>query len=647
MSLLVLHAQSANDLSLARQWKVLADGAGHEFAELFFRDAAIPRAMMAILVGAALGLSGSLFQQTLRNRLVSPMTLGVGSGAWLGMVCATVWAPAWLNAHAQLPAMMGGLAALGLTLSMAAGKAKNGARMVLSGLTVNLLLGAVTTVVVLFHQHYTSSLFVWGAGDLAQTSSQNARWLANNLWIMLPILLLSGRALTLLRLGSSAAQNVGLNVRLCIPVLLLAATWLCSVAITTVGLIGFIGLLAPNVARLLGARAAPDEMLFSLLLGATLLLGTDIAALYLSQWAGSLVPSGAVATLLGAPLLLWLAHRKLPANEQPPGAFSNDAPVRVSRRRVVMCVVLVPFLVLGSLCIGPGFHGWHIAWPSGLMWSLRWPGILASASVGAGLSIAGMFLQRLLRNPMASPDILGLSAGATLAVVVSVVVFGTAVQSASATAAALLGSLLVLVGLLWLGRPHGYSPAALALTGLSLGALLNAAVQLALAKGSNDSFALLHWMAGSSYAVSPYQATGLCAGVLLAMGIGIVCQRGLSIIAMGDSLATGLGLNTVHTRASLMTVAAALCAMATCALGPVTFLGLLAPHMARLLGAQRAVPQLLLSALIGALFMLVSDWLARVLIYPLALPVGIVASILCGGYFIYLLAVGGKQAHDA
>ncbi len=103
-------------------------------------------------------------------------------------------------------------------------------------------------------------------------------------------------------------------------------------------------------------------------------------------------------------------------------------------------------------------------------------------------------------------------------------------------------------------------------------------------------------------------------------------------------MALGRGLNLTRLRIVLLVLVSLMCALVTSVMGPVAFLGLLAPHIAAILGARKVLPQLLLAATLGSVLMLVADWIGRVMIYPLQMPVGIVASVLCGVYFIILLA---------
>lgn len=638
LPLALLHLWLAADLDPFELWAMLG-AAEQSFERLQLQLSALPRLSMALLVGAALGLSGSLLQQITQNRLVSPMTIGASSGAWLGLVLATLLVPAFAASHGQWAALGGALLAVGLVLLIAGRSGIGGLPLVLGGMAMNLLLGALAAGLVLINNQYTQGLFVWGAGDLAQIDWHWVQWLWPKLLLAVPLLILAPRPLSLLQLGGDAAQARGLALWPVMLVLFLAALWLCAVSITAVGLIGFIGLLTPNLAKMLGARTARDELSYSALLGALLLLATDALALLANQLSGQLVPSGAAAALIGAPVLLWLARRHLAA-EDPHGLRLPAGAERFGWRGALWLGLLAGLALVLALGLARGVEGWRLQWPSALVWSLRWPRVLTAASAGAGLAIAGLLLQRLLRNPLASPDILGLSAGATLAVMLALTWFGGALLGAVAPLAAFVGCLAVLALLMLLGRRHQYSPALMALLGISLGALLNAALQFVLAKGTADSFALLGWLAGSTYRATPAQALWLTLGVLLLGALALLFQRALTLIGIGDGVAASRGLDVPRLRLALLVLVALLCALVTSLLGPVAFLGLLAPHIAVMLGARRVAPQLLLAAALGALLMLLADWAGRTLIFPLQIPVGIVASVLCGGYFVFLLIRG-------
>lgn len=641
LTLLALLAMGALHLNLGMtQWPLhrwaLMPPVGDDFAALEFHLSALPRMVMALLVGAAMGLAGSVLQQLTQNRLASPMTLGAASGAWLGLTSATLLFPAFAASHGEWAALVGSLGAVGLALLIAGRHGIAGLQVILAGMALNLLLGALATGILLIHNQQTRGLFIWGAGDLGQIDWQWVAWLWPKLLVGLLIVALAPRPLTLLQLGSTGAQARGLTLGPVMLALFVASLWLTAASITAVGLIGFIGLITPNLARLCGARTSRDELLYSTLLGMFLLLGADVLALLVNHWTAELIPSGAAAALIGAPALLWLSRRQLSAEDRhalalPPGA------ARLTRRRGWVLGLTAVVIVLASLCLNRGPDGWVLGWPSPLVWSLRWPRMLTAVTAGCGLAVAGMMLQRLLRNPLASPDILGLTAGATLAVMVALMLFGSALFWLIAPLAAFVGSLLVLILLLLLGRRHRYAPAVMVLVGVSLAALLNTALQIGLTRGSADALALLGWLAGSTYRVSAWQSLMMSLGIVLLTGLSLIFHRALTLISIGDGVALSRGLDVSFTRVALLLLVSLLCALVTSLLGPVAFLGLLAPHMAAMLGARRVLPQVLLSAVLGAMLMLVADWLGRTLMFPLEIPVGIVASVVCGSYFIYLL----------
>ena len=617
------------------RWSLRPPPAG-TFDALEFGLSVLPRLTMALLVGAALGLSGSVLQRMTQNRLASPMTLGAASGAWLGLTATAVLAPALAATHGHWAALGGVLGAVGLALLIAGRNGAAGLPVILAGMALNLLLGAIATAILLVHNQHSRGLFIWGAGDLGQIDWHWVQWLWPKLLVGLVLIALAPRPLTLLQLGGAGARARGLSLWPVMLALFLACLWLTSVAITAVGLIGFIGLITPNLARLCGARTARDELLYSALLGALLLLGADAVTLVLNRWFSELIPSGAAAALIGAPALLWLSRRQLGAEDRqslalPPGAE------RLDRRRLAWLLLAGTTVALLGLLLALGPQGWTFGWPSELLWSLRWPRLLAAVAAGCGLAVAGMMLQRLLRNPLASPDILGLTAGATLAVVAAVMLFGAGQMQLIAPIAAFGGSLLVLGLLLVFGRRHRYSPGIMVLVGVSLAALLNTALQIGLTRGQGDALALLGWLAGSTYRVEAGEAIVLSVAVVLLVGVSLAFHRALTLVSIGDGVALSRGLDVGRARLALLLLVSLLCAVVTSLLGPVAFLGLLAPHMAALLGARRVVPQLLLAALLGGWLMLVSDWLGRSLLYPLEIPVGLVASILCGLYFLYLL----------
>lgn len=632
----LIHLGVSSPLPLAQKWALATTIAPDLFEEVRFYHSVLPRLAMALLAGAALGLSGAIMQEATQNRLASPMTLGVSAGARVGLYAATVFVPGLAAAYGEWFALAGASATMALVLAIAGRQGIGGLPIVLAGMALNLLLSAVAVALIIMNEFYVRHLFVWGAGDLTQIDWQGVSWLWPRLLAALPFALLLARPLTLLRLGEQGASARGVPIVQVLALALLVALWLTATVVAIVGVIGFIGLIAPNIARMAGARSTLDRLVTSIALGAALMVGTDAIALYGSNFTADMIPSGATAALVGAPALVLLAASQMKARDHL-RFFLPKGRDRMSPPALCLLALIAAGLLAASFAVAVTGEGWRVEWPSELVFALRWPRIAASAAAGIAMAIAGVVLQRLIRNPLASPDIMGMTSGATLALVASAILAGGSIHESGA-GIAILGSAAVLGLLILFGRRTDYAPGIMALAGISLAALLDAIVQFAIAGGGEQAFAILGWMSGSTYRVQADQAMLLALGAVAFLAIGLVARRPLTLIIAGDTLAGSRGLSVPAARLGMLVFSATVTAAVTSVMGPISFVGLISPHLASLLGARRAADQLLAAALIGMSLLTVSDWLGRSVLYPAQLPAGTVAAIIGGSYFVLLLA---------
>lgn len=623
--------------SLSEQWQIVRQGPSLDhFPQVVWYYTLLPRWLLALLVGALMGLTGSLFQQLTRNPLLSPMTAGASSGAWLALVIAGIYWPSLSFELKPWAAMAGAIIASVMVVSIAGRRGLGGLPLILAGMAVNILLGALANGVILLHDQYAQGLFVWGAGDLTQYDWQWWSWIWPKVWVAGLIVLLAPRILTLLRLGDQNAQARGLSLLPAMGALALLGLWLVACSITAVGLIGFIGLLSPNLVRAGGVRRARSELLASAVLGAVLLVVADALAQWLSQNVlADLLPTGSATALFGAPALLWLCRRRMSATDHQALTLPHGAE-RFGRNKFMLLMCLTVAAVMVSLALAPTLSGWRFQWPDALTLAFRWPRIVSAFAAGGLMAVSGVILQRLIKNPLASPDIIGMSAGASLSLLVGYLVFG-AVVLAFAPLLAFAGALLTLVILLLLAKRHQYAPGIVILLGIALSALMGSIESFVFAGGSQDIYALKTWLSGSTAQIGALQAWQLLAGLLVFSALALVAQRALMLLGCGDAMAQARGLDLKKTRLALMLLVALICAWVTALLGPVSFVGLLAPHMAVMLGGRKPGTQLLLALFLGGLLMLISDWLGRVAIYPMQLPAGTLASIIGGSYFMLLL----------
>ena len=614
--------------------------AGYDVERMVLCYATLPRLVMALLCGAGLAASGAILQQVLRNPLASPTTLGIDAGARLALALATLLAPALFGIGRDTVALLGSAVSTLLVFALVRRRGFSAIAIVLAGLVVSLYCGALSAILVLVKDRQLASLFIWGSGSLSQQSWAPSVALAWRLGIVaLPLVLLL-RPLSLLDLGDESVRSLGLSVARLRLLAIGIAVALSAFVTSAVGVIGFIGLVAPIIARLSGALRFGARLFWSTVIGALLLLLTDATLQNLAGVSAEFLPTGAVTAVLGSPLLLLLLPRLKTATRPPshlPARHGLALPFRSSALIVVTVFVLLATL---AILIGRAPSGaWQIVphdqWDVVMTWRL--PRIVAAACAGALLGVAGLILQRLTGNEMASPEVLGVSAGAILVYAVSLFAFGT-LGSLGESLSATVGGLAVLAVILMLGRSSGFAPERVLLAGIALNALIDAVVGVLSATGDPRAVMLLAWMGGSTNGTTTADAltAGLAAAVLVAASL--LAVRWLAILPLGGAQAQALGVPLARARFLLLLLAAVLTAAATPIIGPFTFVGLMAPHIVLALGIRQPVPALFGAVAAGAGIMVTADWLARTVAFPLQLPGGLVAALVGTPFLMVLLS---------
>ncbi len=449
-ALVIAVGRASHDDFSGWSWAVFR-GAPEGLPEILLYYTFLPRLAVSLIAGAMLGLSGTIFQQVLRNPLAEPTTLGVSSGAYLATVLATLRWPQAAAAFLEPIALLGGVLAIALVFALAAGSRFSPLSLMLAGLIVGLFTGVVTSVLTLFHREALTSAFIWASGSLVQDGWDTAVSLLPRLAAGLIVTGLMIRQLGLLVLDDDGAKALGLKVGAVRVGALLLAVALAASVVSAVGLIGFIGLGAPVLARLAGARTSRQQVLWAPLTGAVLLCLTD-QIVQARQFAGDRVAD---------------RHRHRPRRRAAdagdagaarhigtPGAAQENGGTRLRNPTPLLLAGAFMLLLAFALAvmIGNGASGWH--WLAGnelgLFGPLRWPRVIAAGAAGAMLALAGALMQRVTGNAMASPEVLGISTGAGLGVILGFLFLddaGGAAQLGSAT----LGALLALLVMLALG----------------------------------------------------------------------------------------------------------------------------------------------------------------------------------------------------
>lgn len=612
--------------------------------DALFWHSLLPRAVTALLAGAALGLSGALLQRVLRNPIADPSTLGIASGAQLALTLALAFAPGLLAFSREAIAFAGGAGAVALVVALGWRRALDPVTVVIAGMTVALMAAAASAAVILARGDYVLYVFIWGAGSLHQQNWHAALVIGSRLALGAAAAALLLRPLAVLALDDAGARSLGVALAGTRVLVIAIAVGLAASVISEVGVIGFVGLAAPAFARLSGARTPAALLWRAPLMGALLLSLADGLVLATATRRGDLIPTGAMVGLLGGPLLLWLLPKVKPT--APPALVPAGGARRLPRPGWVLAAALLALAGLTGLALtlGPGPEGWSLATGQLLsdLMPFRAPRVAAAACAGALLGSAGALMQRLTGNPLAGPEVLGVGAGAGVGLAVALLLF-EAPDTGTLMAASALGALGALALILLIGAWTGFGPERLLLAGVALGAMCLAILAAVFAAGGWNTFRILTWLAGSTDRVGAPEAMLLVALTAALLAPLPFLGRWLDILPLGAPVSRALGLPLKQARLALALLAALMTACATFFVGPLSLAGLLAPHMARLLGfaGGRLFP--LAAAVIGAGLLMLADFLGRTVAYPYQIPVGFFAALVGGPYLIWLLQRGGAR----
>ncbi|MBX4926238.1 Fe(3+)-hydroxamate ABC transporter permease FhuB [Rhizobium binae] len=615
----------------------LEEAEGYDAQHLLLLYSTLPRMATALIAGAALALSGTILQQVLRNPLASPTTLGVSAGANLALVSVMLAFPSLTGGGRDAVALAGSAAAVVVIFSISARHGFSPFSLILAGMIIGLWCGAAAAILVLLNDQYLSGIFIWGAGSLSQQSWAIPVSLLPKVALLAGLAFFAARPLALSQLGDAGATSLGLRINWSRGFILAIAIALSALVTSAVGVIGFIGLVAPQIVRLAGARRVVSQLIWSPIAGAGLLLLTDEAIKLLAP--GDFVPTGAVTALLGGPILIALLPRLGNATRALPGMAPAKDATGSRTSSLGLLLVAVAALAMAAIFFGRAPDGiW--TWLPAAVWDeilpLRLPRVAAAFGAGTVLGVTGLILQRLTGNEMASPEVLGVSAGATLGVAAAMFAFaapGLTVQLAFAGG----GALGVLLLIFLLSARSDFGPNRVLLAGIAVGAILDAGIGVLAASGDPRGLALIRWMSGSTYFVDNSVAASAMLIALACLVAAFLAGRWLALLQLGSETASELGLRIAPARGVLFGLSAIMTAAATLVVGPLSFVGLMAPHLAHGLGLRRPSIQLLAAALVGATLLVIADWAGRMIAFPYQVPAGLISALVGAPMLLFVL----------
>ncbi len=591
----------------------------------------VPTMLVALTAGGLLGLVSVLLQQLVKNTLASDTTLAVGSGANMALLLVTLFFPSFNLGGNFWVAFIGALSSMAIVFILAAPSRMNPLVLVLGGLVTNILLGAIAALLMIYYAEETLNVMVWAAGSLTQNNWQVsiALTIASVLAFISLIPLL--KPLEIMSLDDRQAKSLGVPVNLIRGLVIGLVAILTALVVSRVGPIGFIGLGAATLVNVFSVRHIGYRLLLGYGFGALLLWITSNVTTILQHYLTLNIPADAMTALLGAPLVIWLIVTQSRQHTE------EITPTLVSERRdphLLRWSVALALLIIGILVFTGTANGWQLNAVWDLIVQFRLPRTLSAAATGVMLATAGVLLQTLTRNPMASPEVLGISSGSAIGVILAFV-FLPSFGYPGIVLSGLLGAAIVLSLILWLARR--VNPAYLLLVGVAIAALMGGLLSLVKISGDQRLQAVLSWLSGSTYLASPETAWMLVIFAVLLFLLSLMVTKPLEILSLGSGIARELGVSLKLFQSLILILVAALSTISTLAVGPLSFVGLMIPHLATTLGAVQLKRQLQLAAILGAALMVLADWLGRYIIFPYEIPAGTIAAIIGGAYFLYLM----------
>lgn len=271
----------------------------------------------------------------------------------------------------------------------------------------------------------------------------------------------------------------------------------------------------------------------------------------------------------------------------------------------------------------------------------RLPRVLIGLLAGFGLSVSGALFQGVIKNPLISPDVIGITKGSGVGAVIVLLMFPNAQWLLPI--GAFTGAIVVSILLYFLTRKEDFSPKNIVLIGMALGIICGAFINYMITRYSFDINSVLVWLTGSLWGSNYLKVTILAISIAIILPLVLINYRSLNNLIIGEEIAISIGENLIGSRIKLMLLGILLCSISVSYVGSLGFVGLIAPHIAKKIVGWNSKYNLMMSALIGAILISIGDLIGRILMPPIEIPVGIFTAIFGVPYLLYLLSKNGRR----
>lgn len=330
--------------------------------------------------------------------------------------------------------------------------------------------------------------------------------------------------------------------------------------------------------------------------------------------------------------------------------FSQQIDLRIVGL-ILLSIAILVFLMLWSVTLGAVEltlgQVWDATFGRGddrtllVVQTLRWPRTAVAVGIGIALAVSGGLFQGIARNPLVSPDIIGINAGATMMAVTWLVLFQTTTGLPLATFIGAIATAAVIYGLSWRG---GVSPNRLILVGIGISAMTSAvSAYMMVIFPIEQTRPAIVWTMGSVYASNWSDVRLVWIFVLVCLPIAALLMQPLRSMLLGDTVTRSLGVPLERTRLLIMLIGCALASVAVAIAGPIGFIALMVPHMARMIAGPHSTGVLFFTGVLGGIVLLISDVVGQHFL-PVTLPVGVVTSAVGAPYFLFLLYRSNRQS---
>lgn len=317
---------------------------------------------------------------------------------------------------------------------------------------------------------------------------------------------------------------------------------------------------------------------------------------------------------------------------------------RIASTSILLLIFVVISIGMGSVYISPletiqTIFTRSEEMATTIIWDLRIPRVAVAAIVGVNLALSGALLQAVMRNPLADPGLTGVSSGASVTVLAIMLVFPN--FTSFVPIAAMIGGTIavaIVYALAW--KKNTISPVRIILAGVAVNAIFGGITGLLSILYSDRLPAALQWMNGSLGAKGMGDVAVLLPYSMIGWVLALFCIRSANLLSLGEKVASNLGENTNRIRILLSLVAVYLAAVSVSIVGLLGFVGLVVPHMARLIVGTNYRFVIPMSMVLGAVVLVIADTIGRTLFAPLDLPAGIIMAMVGGPYFLYLMRKG-------